>query len=218
VATTVAEIIDAARDRHPAFTERMIGDKAAMRFLSQYQRRLVNKILNWNADYIATKQNVSYLATYLWNSTGYTLPANVQVIGGTVNLTDVTDDNDPLTIVKYSDRLNPMGRFPAYIKDGILYLCGYSQDWTTVESIDLEYVAIPDLFTALDDEISLPDNASDLLVAKLVLFMASIVVARKAAKIDKNEFVSELTEAQDDFFLAVAGQRQAGAHYVREEW
>lgn len=218
MATTVAEIIDAARDRHPGFSERVIGDKVAMRFLSQYQRRLVNKILRWNADYIATQQNVSYSTDYLWTSTGYSLPENVQVIGGTVNFTNTTDDHGELSLVKHSDRLNPMGRYPAYIKNGSLFLCGYSQDWTDVASIDLEYVATPSLFTTTSDNIALPDNSSDLLVARLALFMAQIVKRKKIARTDIDEFYVETKEAEDEFYLTVAGQRQAGAHYVREEW
>jgi hypothetical protein len=86
---------------------------------------------------------------------GVPLPSAIAISGGTVRYT--TGDDQPLCIATYGRRFDPP-EFPAVWHGGqSLFLCGNSDDWNDVVSLEVRYSPIAPAFTALADFFLLPD-------------------------------------------------------------
>src|SRR5688572_306630 len=55
---TALELVDTARDHHPAFDRRTVPDKVALRYLNGYQRRLAARIANVSEDALLIRETI----------------------------------------------------------------------------------------------------------------------------------------------------------------
>lgn len=180
-----ADIVDQARDYHATFTPGNVPDKAALRALSRYQRRLAEKIASQGDDALAVPVLVERadVLDALASGEGIPLPAHIRMMRTINTWTLSTPASEvPVTAVafdQWADRGS--AHHPAVsIYGGRLYPLSLSAlvpnsrtGWEDLAGgLRLIIVPLPAQLTALDDELSLPDVAQDALVTNLALWMA----------------------------------------------
>ena len=185
MATTVASIIEAARDAHSLFSERNISPGAAVRMLDKVHRRLYFKTADIQPGILATRASAQAFA----NSTaaaGYTITSGyIKVIEAYLSYTDGT--RLPLNLVDSVSKGNIHLHPSAFIEGGKLYPIDPLYDewsdstnrtgWNTCDEIYIIYVAGP---TAISQQkasgsainIQTPDSSADVLSAHLALKFA----------------------------------------------
>lgn len=216
MAITVGEIIQEARELHPAFAPTWVPDPLAIRMLGRYQRTLASKIAILNPDALKQVEAVSLpLANF---ANGHTLPAGHRWGRGraffaTGNLKDVLH-LIPEESLPYN-RLFPA----AFIRKGVLHLIGEASDWEAYSSLEIPYVPIPSLLTATGDSFILPDSAHPALVAALADYLAGRVSGiKEAPAVDVRRYRTDWDEAQREFLKEVATQRMAQENMTEERW
>lgn len=132
---------------------------------------------------------------------GFPLPESfVKAIHAAVTLSD--GSVLPLAIVSERERSDaPHGRDPAAFVNGnrlvpIRHAMRAGQDdWSDVESLSLSYIAAQ-TFTALADEVTLPDVLCEALVAGLAEQLALSAKPTQVSPVEKRMFVEQRAEAE----------------------
>jgi len=225
---TAGDIIQAARDEHPAFNEVLVAPAMAWRWLQEIQLALVEEARRADATYLPTGVTITMGTDVNGNRTGtvgagspelllagFTLPSHLTVLGGTIYLDSARQLRDDLALVPWADRHQPEGRYPAYERNQKLFLCGRDADWLQVVTIDLDYTAIPTAPAAAASVLALPDSARSASVAALALAMARRAVALKV-ELDFPYFQTKDAKATASWLQSVRRMGQPRVKYVRE--
>jgi len=213
---TVEETIEEARDQHPSFDPQRTPDRILFRQLNRYVRQLYYRAVERDSTLYSTVQNIPLpLADF---DAGYTLPAFAYYQGGTVHTTGSWKRDEPFNIVPWANRYAPNMHSAGYIVEGVLYLCGDAEDWTSAESIDFHYAPEPTLPTDITDDVPLPDGAKWACVSHLAWFMARRQGMYEGERIDTAEFAADWQSAQEEWLIEIAQHSRGEATYVREEW
>lgn len=216
MAFTVADTIEGAREQHPAFDERRTTDSTCLRQLNRYIRQLYYRAVERDSTLYSTTEAITLpLADF---AAGYTLPAFRYYQGGTLTLTGSWAKKEPLAIVPWANRFAPNMHNAGYIVEGVLYLCGDAEDWTSVEQIDFQYTPEVLLPTDLGDNVPLPDGAQWACVGHLAWWMARRQGMYEGEKINTAEFAADWQSAEEEWLIEIAQHSRGEATYVREEW
>lgn len=166
---TLEQVIQAVRDKHPAFSEEDIPNGSLARYLSDCQRRLVSKALEENR-YFLLREKVFDLPFALYDE-GEKMPPFDHVLPScTVRVPGVGEY--PLLVTTYEDRFTPRRWPAAYVTPERFFLLGAESEWPNGTEILVKYSPIiPDL-EALGDTFTVPDKAKGALVAAGALFCA----------------------------------------------
>lgn len=221
VASLVAgDLIEAARDEHPSFTEQRHPDPVLVRGLSRYQRRLVARLVQVNRTVLTQVQETALpLADF---DTGITLvdykyPAAVEV--------ELPPETGGGPVRKYQVELVPwQGRLRhhlgAYIRDHVLYLTGTAQDWVGFTKVRFFYIPEVEALTATTGAggaLVLPNAAEPCLVAYLASVMAQRgIVDGTLERADARVFRQNWREAEDEFLAEMGTHVQAQYSVIRE--
>lgn len=151
-------VIDAARDRHVAFSQERAPNGVCLRFLSQRVRELLGKIAEIDEDLLRVELNVVLpLADF---AAGIALPANRSVVAVTVEETGVNPRSFDLPIVPASNRNDVNTPLGAVWQIGnTLYLRGKASDWTNYGSIAVATIPVPAALVKLNDTLPVDDTA-----------------------------------------------------------
>lgn len=144
---------------------------------------------------------------------GVTLPSMTALIGGTVRY---ADSSEPLRIVDYAQR--HVGGPAVYQVGETVFLCGDTDDWADVVSIEIHYVPVAPELTALTDVLLAPDAAKGCLVAQAAGFMAMRVAGMADVTISAGDFVALGEKAERDYLAAVQLSKRSRTLRVREAW
>jgi hypothetical protein len=222
---TADDVLDSARDYHASFTRGTIPDKAALRALSRYQRRLAEKVASQGDDALAVPVLIEQadVADALVSGEGIPLPAHLRVMR-TINTWHANPLAEvPVTAVafdQWSDRGS--AHHPAVsIYGGRLYPLSLSSlvpnsrtGWEDFAGgLRLIIVPLPVELTALDDALTLPDVAQDALVTNLALWMAG---RTSAAVRDLPLLPQHALDAEAMAVDALASQDSANLWVVRD--
>ena len=214
-ALTVGDILNFARDLHPAHDRTRIPDRVAIRLLSTIERDLAAEIAQVNPDYLLSTATISAPIT-AGEDTPQTIPAFHHVRGGTVHFDDEGMDTKGLELVTWERRFRTPFNYAAYTVGPSLYLTGLDEDWDDVVSVDVKYTpippALPETATALTASMTLTDQARGVCQWMLAEHMAVRAAAHpdtpEPSRPDVGYFATKAAQARADFRLAVAQQRR----------
>jgi hypothetical protein len=227
MATTVASIIETARDAHPLFGERNISPGAAVRMIDKIHKRLYVKIANKNPSMLATRASAQAFA----NSTaaaGYTITAGyIKIVEIYLAYTD--GSRLPLNIVDSVDKGNIHVHPSAFIENGKLYPIDPVYDewsdstartgWNTCDNIYVVYVAGPTSITQQKASgsgitIQTPDSSADFLSAALALRFA-VRLADKVSRRQMDWMTRDYQDARDTFMELVENEAAGEIRHVQ---
>lgn len=186
-------VVDQARDYHPGFDPRSTPDKAALRALSRYQRRLAQKVTEVNEEALATtlsfsKTLVDAAALAGITGAGLVIPDHILILGAFTKKVLDPSRRFRVDLIPYANLgMEALRRFPSAFlirqvlhpvnsyESGSMVIKGSASathGWEDLDGIDLLIVLTPPALTTMASEISLPDTVEDALVTNLALFMA----------------------------------------------
>ena len=210
-------ILTAARDLSAAFDSRRHPDRVLLRFLSRYQRDLVDRLVRLDPSQLVSYQDTALpLADFASGITipAYHYPMGAEITGGAPNARP-----HPIPLVSWADH----GRHhhAVYLLDGVLYLTGRAEWWARFVNLRWMYVPeVADLDTssaAAPAQVltSLPDSAEPTLVAFLAAKMAQRGGADPGTTApDPAGLAAEWKMEEDRFFDVVGRNRQAVSSLV----
>lgn len=122
------------------------------------------------------------------------------------------------TLIHYDNRNEPP-RWPSgYVLGTELFLIGQSQDWQTINNLDLRYVPIPPMFPADGTQLAsyflLPDTAFDALVG-IGETMAARFAAAKGVQLDLSDVQGRSEAAKANWLQTVGRQSNAATRTGR---
>lgn len=166
------DIIEQARDFHPAFLNNDHSDKMLLGVLSRLQRQLYEQVVKLNEEALAENYTLAIADILAAEDTqgGVVLPDHYLVISALLRYSTGT-----MAPVEFVDYRAEEAEFPAAALIGQELFPFPSIRWedTNIEDMLIRYVPVPAKLTALTSELSLPVQAEDALVMGLVLFMAT---------------------------------------------
>lgn len=153
---------------------------------------------------------------------GIPLPSYERVIGGSVNFTGTSGLSPltaPLSLRVYAQRYLWGPNPTAWLENEQLFLAGSLSDWTSVLSIDLRLVPVPDDFVAVTDYMLLPDLAKPVMIAHGAAYAAQRCAGMKdAPPVNVDWFEKKAEQAEEQFLQAIGGSNRAHAVHVKEVW
>lgn len=224
------DLVDQARDFHPAFDRRQLPDKLVLRQLSRYQRRLAGKITALSEEALAVpvvfaKAEVDAAAVAGVTGPGLALPEYLLILSIFTRYTAGGPDI-PVQLVAYSNNmaqalldfpsaylirqsLYPVNRWRAgtAIKGEATGLTG----WEELDGVSMIVVPVPPELVSLESEITLPAATHDALIAKTALWMAS----RQGVAPILPQLPSEAREAEEAAVMALGSQDTTSTWTVR---
>lgn len=147
---------------------------------------------------------------------GLSLPSMHALLGGRVRMTD--GDAVQLTVVSQDQQDNPPNWPAVYTVGQQVFVIGAAEDWTDVNSLELDYVPVAPPFTALTDTYLLPDSARACVVAGLAAFMAIRVAGMPEVSIDPNAFASYAVGCERQYLTSLLITRQRRIERISEAW
>jgi hypothetical protein len=182
---TVAELIDESRDFHGSFTKQNIPDRACMRALSRYVRRLAEKVTALDEAALAVQETVDSadLLDAVTGRTGIVLPAHLLLLSPVYVVHTEGGYRVPVTLIDHASRnLEGAIRFPAASVMGqklyplnLMDVAGTvygTHGWEDYGGLELLLVPLYADLTLPTSVIGLPNVCRDALVNNLALFMA----------------------------------------------
>lgn len=124
----------------------------------------------------------------------------------------------PLHVTDAQRRFRPASSPAVYVVGQTLYLCGTSEEWNGITSLEIPYVPLAPTFTALTDLCLLPDHAQPVLVAKAASLMAMRVAGAEDVTIDPAPHHAAAAQAEADFLRAVLLGKRGRSSRIREAW
>lgn len=214
-----SDVINRARDSHPAFNEVVGPTPVLLRRLSDKALELHALVVKYEPELLVSTESVSLpLADF---NAGHPLTGVMEFPqGGDVIFRDGT--REPFEIVDWALRNDVVPRWSGWL-DGLpesttLHLIGVAADWTAPSSIELRYVAGQTEISGLADTIALPPRARNVLVADLVRLLARRVPRTHPVAIDRRELAGEAVSAEALFTESLTIRQRVKASHTREVW
>jgi hypothetical protein len=211
---TAEEIIEEAREIHPAFTEQQNPDTTLLRFLNRYQDRLRGKVKLRNPSVLAVELEISLPLPDF--TKGKALPLYDLLLVGEAHARQ--DSRADFFIVPYEKRIDPDLWPSGYVRGQTLYLTAVPDAWSDFTRILLPYVPVAQPLTDLDSEFSLPPTARNALVDNLALFMATRTRNAEGMPALDRDRIRQDAVASEQEFLSRVGQHAVTISYTREVW
>lgn len=218
MALLAGDVIDEARDRHPAFDRNRNPQKVVRRELSRYVGRLLGKIDL--IDEAALSLEVSTALPLAIFANGIVLPANRGV--REVVAVDAQGKRYPLDLIPVGQRSDRTTRVASvWIVNGVLYLNGSAATWLGITSVAVSYTPLAGLVLTDADVLGVPDNARSTVVEALALFMARRGHTDKDGDIPPivfQDFVDQSAKAEREFLEEVGDSLSSQTFRVRDTW
>jgi hypothetical protein len=221
MALLASAIIDAARDRHPAFDRGQTPDPSALRFLSAYARELHGRVAKVNEGALGlVHEQPLPLADF---AAGIALPAHRALLEVEAVMVGDSAENpqrkqlDVVHLTQRNDRQTSIAA--AWTLAGVLFLRPPAALWSDASKIRTTYVAVPIPLASLGAALALPDTAEEACTASVARFMAGRGAARDGVPpIDFLRFDRDQQRAEE-LYLADAANSLAGTvFYTRDVW
>lgn len=168
---TVEDVIEAAREVHPAFDERQTPDRTLLRALNRKYRTLFQLTFDIEPTLVASTETITISGFDFSN--GHPIPAYERIIGGDMKISGEADPRrHDFELVPWGQRHRASVDRGGYILEETLYLQGTENDWDDVEKIELLYIPELTELSAESDQPNLPDRAQSPLELHGAMFMA----------------------------------------------
>jgi hypothetical protein len=207
-----AEIVDEARDLHPAFDDNSHPDKIVVRFLSRFQLALISDALTRYPSLWSTTQDEPMpLADH---AAGIALTAPLFVYDVVV----LKGDRElPVVVIPYEHRHDPRPDRSAWIVNRRLYLDGKASAWAGSDAIRIRYATTPTALTSEDSVLILPDTAREALVTSAAAFMAGRGSQRRDIEAPNyRQFAANAEVERERFLKNLWLLRSADARFIRD--
>ena len=215
----VGNLITAARDSSSTFDTRRHPDRVVLRFLSRYQRDLVDRLLRLDPSQLVTTEDYSLPLAHF--DAGIAIPAYHYPFGAEVLSSHPGAHPVRINLVNWADHTRY--RHAVYLLSNVLFLCGKAADWDRFATLRWIYVPeVADLDTSSADAMSqtldaLPDSAEPTLVAYLALKMAQRGGAGPGeTPPDPGALGAEWKLEESRFFDVIGRNTQAVTSTIRE--
>jgi hypothetical protein len=218
MAIAVGQVVEQARDVHPAFAERNSPEPICIAFLNRYVQGLVARVRRVNTDLLVQQHAVPLpLADF---EAGYAgLPAFQEIRRDAVLRYGDVERIATQTVAAL--RLMPP-QWPAFYMEGSsLFLAGREADWTGATSLVVRLIPAMVKMSAPTENVPLlPDEAEGALVDQLAAWMARRTAdAAGAPPIDRAFLAAQAAESEALFMEQVMRrQGTASVHVPQEDW
>lgn len=211
---TVDEIIQQARETHPAFTPESTPNSVLIRYLSRLHRDLVGRILRVAADVLVQDHEIALpLADF---AAGAAVPDHQFIRGGSVY---VGATERPLYLIRWQSRIRPVVWPAAWLEGNTLHLVGDAAQWAAADRIVLKIVPTPADLVAMTDVVALPDIAESTCVTALAAFLAQRTAdVPPLPQIPRQRLQELARETEERLFDRLAGRSAAIVSFVEEVW
>lgn len=209
-------VIDAARDRHVAFSRERAPQGVCLRFLSQAVRHLLGRVAEIDEDLLRVEMNVVLpLADF---AAGIALPANRSVVAVTVEETGVNPRSFDIPIVPAALRNDVNTPLAAAWQIGnSLYLRGKANDWTSFGSIAVSTIPVPAEITKSTDELPVEDTAERALADAVALELAGRMVGVEGVPpINLAAFAAKAAASEDRYLDDVRNRTHSRVVQTRD--
>jgi len=214
MALLAADVVNVARDEHPAFDRQSTPDIVALRALARYQQELLGRIYNVKPDAVHVAQEVQLPLEDF--AAGIALNDCLQVHGASVYYRSPDYRPEPVMFVDYPHRFIRPGGPAAYRRADRIFLLGTPADWQDVARIVIDlFPRGPDTLGP-KDELVLPGQALAPCVAALAVVMARRVEPDRRP--DLIELRDRLSEAEERYLDQVTGRRRAVVSVIQDVW
>lgn len=214
MAILAADVVNTARDEHPAFDRQSTPDIVALRALARYQQELLGRIYNVKPDAVHVAQEVQIPLEDF--AAGIALNDCLQVHGASVYYRPPDRRQEPVMFVDYPHRFIRPGGPAAYRRADRICLLGTPEEWKDAERIVIDlFPRGPDTLGP-KDELVLPGQALAPCVAALAVVMARRVEPDRRP--DLIELRDRLAEAEERYLDQVTGRRRAVVSVIQDVW
>jgi hypothetical protein len=208
----VSDVIERAREIHPAFGTAFNPERVLLSFMSRYRRQLVAKIAAINPDEVSTWQTISLPLAVFAN--GVAVADAFLWLGGDARPSGSTLQREvEFHLIPHAHRYSAHVWPRGWVVNGTLYLAGEATDWTGFDQISLRYVPMSADYTAGTDAIGVPDTAIDVMVYALADFMAQRTPAPRDGAMwnaPDRRLIRADFQSSEDRFLSAIGLRKHG--------
>lgn len=172
MALVAQDVIEAARDFHPAFTPNDFSDKMLLRQLYRLERSLFEAVVKVDEEALAENRAIpaALVRAALKTENGVSLPEHYLLLSAKVRYAD--GEPIPVEFVTYKGGVIH-GGFPLMSVVGQRLHPVEHDEWGNIKDVLVRYVPLPEKLTTLDQELTIPEAAEDALIFSLVSFMAT---------------------------------------------
>lgn len=214
MALLAGDVVNVARDEHPAFDRQSTPDIVALRALARYQQELLGRIYNAKPDALHVAQEVQLPLEDF--AAGIALNDCLQVHGASVYYRSRDYRPEPVMFVDYPHRFIRPGGPAAYRRADRIFLLGTPADWQDVARVVIDlFPRGPDTLGP-KDELVLPGQAMAPCVAALAVAMARRLGPERRP--DLVELRDRLAEAEERYLDQVTGRRRAVVSVIQDVW
>lgn len=206
-----------ARDADPAFTTGRIAQPVAWRALTRLYVALVARVAQLNPDVLtATADTATLPLSALQLANGITLSASVlQPLD--VQALNTAGEPQSIEVVPYTARAGTVRHPAATFLGSAVHLLGLADWWTPWASVTVRYVPQPSQTLTDATTLALPDDALDVLSAKLAAWMATRVAgSAKPTVINAGQLLTEANAIEGEFLARIGGRQRGQTLRIRE--
>lgn len=197
---TVGDVLQVARDLHPALSETNAPSDLGFRVVGRLQRLMYDAVVDRIPAYLSQVFTVAMpLADF---EAGITL-SDYLPNGWKDLMEGFCHYGDQPTTKQFRMKSVPWGQrdmpqpFPAYtFRNDIVYLLGSADDWSQVDTLSFYYTGIPEDPEDAEDVLSVPIDARDALAAKVAAFYAGRLMGQPQWNMDQTQVQKLEMEAQ----------------------
>lgn len=216
MALLAGDVIESARDRHRAFAREFAPQGMCLRFLSQYVRELLGKIMAIDADVLRVDTPVAMPLAVFGN--GIALPANRTIVAITAQETGANPRTIDVTLVPVAlrnDIKTPLSA--AWESNGVLYLRGGAADWQNIASLAIATIPVPAAIAASTAALPVPDMAERACVEGLALALARRGPPKDGLPpIELSSFAAAAADAEGNYLNEVSNRLASRTHFTRD--
>lgn len=191
------DVINDARDLHPAFDDNTHPDAVMLRALNRAQQELFGDTLVRYPSFKAVLQEVALPLDDFTAGIALEVPLFVSDVTRTSQ-----GEESPLAVLPWDHRFD--GNQPYYrcwIDSGVLYLAPPASIWTTVDQINIRFASEPTDLVALEDTLAMPDSARSALVNALAQVMAGRGTQRQDIQPPSVAYYSQIASDSREKYL-----------------
>lgn len=217
MALLARSVILHARDADPAFTTGRIAQPVAWRALTRLYVALVARVAQTNPDVLDAAASTTALPLSAFAlANGITLGSDVlQPLD--VQAFNTVGEPQGVEVVPYTARAGTVRHPAATFLGNTVHLLGLPDWWTPWASVTVRYVPQPSQTLTDATTLALPDDALDVLAAKLAAWMATRVAgSAKPTVINAGQLLTDANGIEAEFLLRIGGRQRGQTLRIRE--
>lgn len=208
-----SDVIEDARDLHPAFDDNTHPDGVLLRALNRLQMQLMGRALERYPSLYSDTETIALPLTDFALGVSLTQPFFVDdLVGVRAGCTDT-----PIPIIPYEHRSDAQPHLFAYLVNRFLFLGRKASAWNGLDSLTIRYTTTLPQLATLEDELVIPDEARTALSLALAEVMAARGTQREdITPPDVSYFLGKAANAADLWLTNLWLLRSADSRFIRD--